>query len=58
MSLADTLDRLAEPGTLGEKLDNQSVRCLACAHKCKINEGKRGVCKVRFNNNMREYAIY
>ena len=51
MSLAETLDRLAEPGTLGEKLDNQAVRCLACAHKCKINEGQRGVCKVRFNNN-------
>jgi len=51
MSLVELLDQLSEPGTLGEKLDNQSVRCLACAHKCKIKQGQRGVCKVRYNKN-------
>ncbi|MBP7933446.1 MAG: AmmeMemoRadiSam system radical SAM enzyme [Phycisphaerae bacterium] len=26
------------------------VRCLACAHRCRIGEGKAGVCQVRFNS--------
>jgi pyruvate formate lyase activating enzyme len=25
------------------------VRCLACGHRCRIAEGKSGVCRVRFN---------
>jgi pyruvate formate lyase activating enzyme len=49
MSLADYLDQLSAPGKLVEKLDGNSVRCTACAHHCRIGEGKRGVCKVRFN---------
>jgi pyruvate formate lyase activating enzyme len=50
MSLADELDRLTKPGGLAIQEDNQAVRCQACAHNCKISEGKRGVCKVRFNH--------
>jgi pyruvate formate lyase activating enzyme len=50
MSLAEELDRLTKPGKLGIKLEKQAVRCQACAHTCKISEGKRGVCKVRFNH--------
>ena len=49
MSLAEELDRLTQPGELVVQLDDQAVRCRACAHNCKIAEGKRGVCKVRFN---------
>jgi len=26
-----------------------SVRCVACGHRCLIREGKSGICKVRFN---------
>lgn len=26
------------------------VRCLACAHRCRIGEGKAGICQVRFNS--------
>ncbi len=35
--------------SLYEKLDNQRVSCFLCAHRCKIAEGKRGVCGVREN---------
>ncbi len=29
------------------------LRCLACGHRCRIGEGKSGVCRVRFNENGR-----
>jgi pyruvate formate lyase activating enzyme len=45
----DRLDRLTRPGTLYEKLENGAVRCYACAHKCLIKPGRRGICQVRFN---------
>lgn len=48
-TLADVLDRLTVEGTLYEKLDDDAVRCVACAHRCLIREGKRGICRVRFN---------
>ncbi|MBD3253305.1 AmmeMemoRadiSam system radical SAM enzyme [Candidatus Pacearchaeota archaeon] len=31
--------------------EKDKVRCLACAHKCLISEGRRGICKVRENVN-------
>ncbi len=29
--------------------ENRAVRCLACGHRCRIPEGKEGICRVRFN---------
>jgi len=34
---------------LTEHLDNRALKCYACGHRCLIKEGKRGICKVRFN---------
>ena len=34
---------------LTEHLENNALRCFACGHRCLIKEGKRGICKVRFN---------
>ena len=48
-TLADELDVFTIRGDLFEKLDSGVVRCVACAHRCKINPGRRGVCQVRFN---------
>ena len=48
-TLADILDDLTRKGELYEALDDGSVRCYACAHRCLIRQGKRGICKVRFN---------
>jgi pyruvate formate lyase activating enzyme len=48
-SLAAWLDRKTREGELFERLPEQAVRCLACAHRCLIAAGQRGICKVRFN---------
>ncbi len=49
MSLQDVLDRMVIPGDLAESLENQTVRCVACAHQCLIKPGQRGICKLRYN---------
>ena len=48
-TLAQTLNRLAQPGALYEKLPEQRVRCYACGHRCLIFDGHAGICRVRFN---------
>ena len=45
------LDSLTREGALFEKQENGSLRCLACAHRCLIHPGKRGICGVRFNED-------
>jgi pyruvate formate lyase activating enzyme len=50
-SLAEVLDEMTAESApeLTEHLDDQALRCFACGHRCLIKEGKRGICKVRFN---------
>ncbi|HXD32050.1 MAG TPA: AmmeMemoRadiSam system radical SAM enzyme [Pyrinomonadaceae bacterium] len=50
-SLAAVLDEMTGEGApeVTEHLSNDSLRCYACGHRCLIHEGKRGICKVRFN---------
>ena len=48
-SLANILDGFTVEGELYEKLEDNSLRCFACGHRCLIREGKRGICQVRFN---------
>lgn len=50
-SLAEVLDEMTAEGApaLIEHLDNKALTCFACGHRCLIKEGKRGICKVRFN---------
>ena len=50
-TLADVLNDLTQTGELYEAIDDGSVRCYACAHRCLIREGKRGICQVRFNQS-------
>ncbi len=54
-SLAATLDSLTVEGApeLTEHLADNALKCYACGHRCLINEGKRGICKVRFNEDGR-----
>ena len=40
---------MVKEAALYEKLANNQVRCNLCAHHCLINEGKRGICRVREN---------
>ena len=51
-SLAEVLDEMTAEGApeLIEHVEGtQDLRCYACGHRCLIREGKRGICKVRFN---------
>src|SRR5437763_15517359 len=45
---AAALDRHTAVGALC-KTEGGRIRCVACGHRCLIGEGRRGVCKVRFN---------
>src|ERR1041385_9153134 len=49
--LAEVLDSLTTEGApeLTEHLDGKALKCFACGHRCLIKAGKRGICKVRFN---------
>jgi len=40
-----------------EKLEENAVRCHLCAHHCKINESKRGICGVRENRGGALYSL-
>jgi pyruvate formate lyase activating enzyme len=51
MKLQDYLDQYTKPGQLVESLDEQAVRCQACAHGCQLEPGQRGICKIRFNQD-------
>ncbi|GAB4545129.1 MAG: AmmeMemoRadiSam system radical SAM enzyme [Anaerolineae bacterium] len=42
---------------LYEKLSENRVRCLLCAHRCVVTEGKLGVCQVRKNLEGRLYSL-
>jgi len=50
-SLASRLDLLTQPGNLAQPFAEKPgwLRCVACAHQCKIGPGRRGICQVRFN---------
>lgn len=48
-SLGDVLEQRTVEGELYEKLENNAVRCFACGHRCKILDGLKGICKVRYN---------
>lgn len=50
-SVAERLDRLTQTGELYEKLEDGAVRCYACAHRCLIKKGRRGICQVRYNQD-------
>ncbi len=42
---------------LYEKLDEKRVRCFLCAHRCIIQNGRRGICEVRENHDGTLYTL-
>ncbi len=48
-AVVDILDALTAEGKLVVKAEDGAARCTACAHRCLIRKGKRGICQVRFN---------
>ena len=51
--LADALASQTREGDLYERYNGTWTRCFACAHRCPIPDGARGVCQVRFNRGGR-----
>jgi pyruvate formate lyase activating enzyme len=45
-ALGDRLATLTAPAALGRR-EGESWRCLACAHRCRLSAGQRGLCGVR-----------
>lgn len=41
---------------LYQKLEDNTVRCSLCPHRCTIQEGKQGICSVRINHGGTLYA--
>ena len=52
-SLQETLDSFSAEAELVQPLEAGAVRCLACGHRCLVRPGRRGVCRVRFNQGGR-----
>jgi len=48
--LAAVVDARAHPGELC-RAEGDKIRCVACGHRCLIAPGRRGICKVRFNDS-------
>ncbi len=55
-SVAEILDAHTMPGQLFRQEAGETLRCLACAHRCLLRPGRRGICQVRFNRNGRLYV--
>jgi pyruvate formate lyase activating enzyme len=49
--LPELLDRLTAQGDLSVEEAGGAVRCLACAHRCLVRPGRRGICRVRFERD-------
>lgn len=55
-TVANVLDGMTVEGELYKQLDKGAVRCFACGHRCLILEGRRGICRVRFNRAGKLYV--
>lgn len=49
LTLQQELDALTADGELYNRHADGAVTCFACAHRCRIKPGRRGICQVRFN---------
>lgn len=57
-TLEQVLDARTRDGELCAPLPDGSVRCFACGHRCLVRPGRRGICKVRFNEGGRLRVPY
>ncbi len=48
--VSEILDAHTAPGRFFSRQEGSTLRCLACAHRCLLREGRRGICQVRFND--------
>src|SRR5262245_44264822 len=55
-SLSVRLDELTQRAEPCVPEASSAVRCVACAHRCRLKPGQRGVCGVRLNRDGVLYA--
>ncbi|MBL7994575.1 AmmeMemoRadiSam system radical SAM enzyme [bacterium] len=53
VSLRETLRLHVREGELYRSVDEKTLECFACGHRCLIKEGRQGICKIRFNQGGR-----
>ncbi len=51
VSLESLLDTMTAGGVLYEKHADGALTCYSCGHRCLIKPGRRGICKVRYNQD-------
>lgn len=49
VSLKDLLKKHTKVGELFRETGENRIECYACGHRCKIGDGKDGICKIRYN---------
>ena len=49
-NLRDLLSNKSREGKLYRDIGDGRIECYACGHRCKIGDGKEGICKIRFNH--------
>lgn len=54
--LARRLNALVREAALYQRMEDGSVICVACAHRCRVKPGARGICQARFNAGGALYA--
>ncbi len=47
-TLEQALAERTAPGLLAVRTPGGGLRCVACAHRCVLKDGQRGICRVRF----------
>lgn len=50
-TLQEVLDELTRPGELYRRVEDDVIECYACGHRCRMHDGQRGICQVRFNKD-------
>lgn len=49
VSLKELLKKHTKVGELFHEAGENRIECYACGHRCKIGDGKDGICKIRYN---------
>ncbi len=52
-TLKHLLDQRVREGELFRRRSDDILECVACGHRCKLSEGRDGICKIRFRRNDR-----
>ena len=56
LTLKDLLGQHTKEGELYRDLGGGKLECFSCGHRCIINEGRDGICRVRFNRDGKLYV--